>query len=218
MAPVIKHKKKLFIFDLDGTLADVYTAIERSLNFTRNTLGYSNVSYRVIKRSVGRGDRLFMEAFFGSEDIIRALRIFRKHHKESVRRYSRLMPFAKQLLKKLKERKKYVAIASNRPTVFTNRILKVLDIKKYIDYVLCADRAKRIKPCPDMLINIIRRFKVSLEDAVYVGDMAIDLEAARRAKIDSVFVKGGSGVVKEARAYAKARIISSLGEILRIYE
>jgi len=218
LARAIKHKKKLFIFDLDGTLADVYTAIERSLNFTRNILGYSNVSYRVIKRGVGRGDRLFIEAFFEPEDTIRALRIFRKHHKESVMRYSRPMPFAKQLLRKLKERRKYVAIASNRPTVFTNRILRVLDIRKYIDYVLCADKAKRIKPYPDILINIIRRFKVSPEDTVYVGDMAIDLEAARRAKIDGVFVKGGSGVVKEARAYRKAIIVSSIREVLHIYE
>ena len=218
MAPVIKHKKKLFIFDLDGTLADVYTAIERSLNFTRNTLGYSNISYGVIKRSVGKGDRLFMEAFFEPEDTARALRIFRKHHKESVMRYSRLMPFAKQLLRKLKDKGKYIAIASNRPTVFTNRILKALDIRRYINYVLCADKAKRIKPYPDILINIIGHFKVSPKDAVYTGDMTIDLEAAHRAKIDGVFVKGGSGFIKEARAYRKAKIISSLREILRIYE
>jgi len=208
----------LFIFDLDGTLVDAYTAIERSLNFTRITLGYPNISYKVIKRSVGKGDKLFIEAFFKQEDTVRALRIFRKHHKESVMHYSRLMPFAKPLLKRLKEKQKYTAVASNRPTIFTNRILKALDIKKYIDYVLCADKVKRIKPHPDILINVIRRFKVKPQDAVYTGDMAIDLETARRAKIDSVFVKGGSGIIKDAKHYKKAIIISSLREIPGIYE
>jgi len=218
LAPVVKHKKKLFIFDLDGTLADVYTAIERSLNFTRNTLGYSKISYGVIKRSVGRGDRLFIEAFFKPKDAARALRIFRRHHKESVIRYSRIMPFARPLLKKLKEKGKHIAIASNRPTIFTNRILKALDIRKYIDYVLCADRVKRIKPYPGILRNILKRFKMKPKDALYTGDMGIDLETARRAKIDSVFIKGGSGLIKDARAYRKAKIISSLKEMLYIYE
>jgi len=37
------YSKKIFIFDLDGTLVDAYRAIEDSLNYTRKKLGYPKV-------------------------------------------------------------------------------------------------------------------------------------------------------------------------------
>ena len=80
-------KKKLFVFDLDGTLADVYRAIEKSLNFTRKKFGYPKVDFKEIKRKVGRGDKLFIESFFSKKDAPKALGIYRKHHLKSVLKY-----------------------------------------------------------------------------------------------------------------------------------
>ena len=45
--------KKLFIFDLDGTLVNAYPAIISSFNFTMSKLGYRPKKEAVIKRAVG---------------------------------------------------------------------------------------------------------------------------------------------------------------------
>ncbi len=211
-------KKKLFIFDLDGTLADAYRAIEKSLNFTRNKIGLSKVSYREAKRKVGRGDRIFMETFFPPETIKEALRIYRRHHKQSLKIHSRLRPYAKQMLTQLKRKDKLTAIASNRPKLFTNLILRTLGIRKYFDMVLCADEIKSNKPNPKILNLLIKKIGVAKREAVFVGDMDIDLETAKRASIDVVFVKGGSSHLSAAGKYKNAKIISSLKEILKLYE
>jgi HAD superfamily hydrolase (TIGR01549 family) len=206
-------EKQLYIFDLDGTLVDAYKAIEKSLNFTLKKLGYNAVPFQKVKKTVGKGDKLFMQSFFDEKDIGNALKIFRKHHRKSLMAFTKLKPYAKFLLRNLKKKDKILAIASNRPSAFTNIILKALGIRKYFDYVLCADQIESLKPKPKILNIIVKKFKARKENTVYVGDMRIDLETARRAKIDAIFVTGGSSSINEVKGYKK-RIVHSLKEIL----
>lgn len=210
-------KKKLYVFDLDGTLADAYRAIEKSLNFTLGRLGLSRVSYKQAKRKVGRGDRIFMETFFPAKAINKALKIYRAHHRYSLKKYSRLRPYAKKILIRLKNKEKIIAIASNRPKYFTNLILVSLGIKKYFSAVLCADEINSNKPDPRILNILMKRFKVKKADTVFIGDMDIDLETAKRADVDAVFVKGGSSHQVVAGKYKNAQVVSSLKKILDLY-
>ncbi len=53
--------KKLFIFDLDGTLINAYKAIEESTKFTLRKLGYPTVSIYKIRKAIGWGDRNFVK-------------------------------------------------------------------------------------------------------------------------------------------------------------
>ncbi|MFA5388780.1 MAG: HAD family hydrolase [Candidatus Omnitrophota bacterium] len=206
------NEKKLFIFDVDGTLADAYTAIEKSMNFTLKKFGKPRVSYTKIKRTVGRGDRVFIEAFFHGEDIDNVLRIYRPHHAKTLLRYTRLRPGAKKLLYTLKKRKKLLAIASNRPYYFTNIMLKKLGIRKYFDIVLCADQINSLKPSPKILDAIIKKMGVNKEDAVYIGDMDIDMKTARRAKVDAIFITGGSSTLASVKKYRK-KTVSNLSAV-----
>jgi len=113
----------------------------------------------------------------------------------------------------LKKNKKIIAVASNRPKAFTILILKKLSTRKYFDMVLCADEINSHKPSPKILNNILKRFSLSKKDAVYIGDMDIDLETARRAKIDAVFVKGGSSKLSDVKKYKEKIVINSLKEL-----
>lgn len=210
-------KKRLYIFDLDGTLADAYRAIEKSLNFTLDKLRLTKVTYKEAKSKVGKGDRIFMETFFPAQSLEKALKIYRAHHKVALKSYSRLRPHAKELLRRLKRKRKITAIASNRPSYFTNLILKSLGIKRYFDAVLCADEIKSNKPNPKILNILMKKFKVAKKETVFIGDMDIDLETAKRANVDSIFVKGGSSQPKVAGKYKNAKVISSLKQIVALY-
>lgn len=208
--------KQLFIFDLDGTLVDAYQAIEKSLNFTRRQFGYKRVPFQKVKRSVGRGDKLFVQTFFPFEESEKALKIYREHHKKTLKIYSRLKPFALMLLGRLRKKGKKIAIASNRPRYYTNIILKTVGIGKYLNYVLCADEIKSLKPKPKILFEILKKFKIDKEQALYIGDMDIDLETARRAKMDFVFVRGGSSSLRDLGGYKRKKIVRSLKELIRL--
>lgn len=207
---------KLIIFDLDGTLVDAYPAIIRSFNYTLQKLGYPKQDSLTIRRAVGWGDDNLLRPFIKREDLSKALTIYRRDHKIALVKKSHLFPHARQVLRYLKDKGYKLAIASNRPTKFSGILIRHLGLKIYFDYVLCADRLKHIKPHPEILNKIRRRFSLGAEQSLYVGDMTIDAQAGRQAKIRTVVIGTGSSTVKELKKERPYRIIHKLTELLKM--
>ncbi|MFH2137542.1 MAG: HAD family hydrolase [Candidatus Omnitrophota bacterium] len=206
-------EKDLFIFDLDGTLVDAYKAIEQSLNFTRKKFGLTPIDYNTAKRNVGKGDKPFVDMFFPKELRDKAVDVYREHHKQAIKRFAQPKEYAKMLLYRLKQKGKLLAIASNRPAFYTDIILKNLDMKKYFDCVLCADDVNSWKPKPKILQEVLTRLKVPKEKAVYTGDMDVDLETAKRAKMEAIFIAGGSSPLSDVKQYKNKIVVHSLKEL-----
>ncbi|MCK9431109.1 MAG: HAD family hydrolase [Candidatus Omnitrophica bacterium] len=207
---------KLIIFDLDGTLIDAYAAICSSYNYVMRKLGLKPKSPAVIRRLVGWGDMNLLKPYVPERDLKRSLRLYRDHHKLSLLRQSRLYPYARTLLRKLKARGLKLAVASNRPSKFSLILLKHLRIMNYFDYVLCADKLKRGKPDPEILNKIIKRFALKKSQVLYVGDMVIDAEAGRRAKVKTIIVTSGSSSIAEIKKERPFKIISGVRGLLKI--
>ncbi len=206
---------KVIIFDLDGTLIDAYEAISFSFNFTMRKLGILEQSKIVIRKAVGWGDRRLLVPFVPNRLMPDALRIYRSHHKKSLVAKAKLFPNVNALLRKF-SKKYYLAVASNRPTKFSNILLKSLNLKRYFDFIICADKLKKGKPHPLILKKIIKKFKVKPKEALYVGDMAIDAQTARRARIKAIIVTTGSSSLEEIKKEKPFRIISSISQLNKI--
>lgn len=207
---------KLIIFDLDGTLVNAYPAIISSFNHTMRRLKCPLQKPVTICRAVGWGDENLLKPFIGKKDLKRGLSIYRQHHKISLLRYSRLFPGAKSLLVCLKSRGYKLAVASNRPTRFSLILLRHLKIYGYFDYILCADKLAHIKPHPEILNKIMRRFSVKPSEALYAADMVIDAQAGRRAGIRTVIVTTGSSSAQEVKREKPWRIISRIRDLVKV--
>ncbi len=209
-------KIKAVIFDLDGTLVNAYKAVERSMNYALAKSGFPTVSAYTIKRSVGWGDRQLIEGFVGKKNAPRVLEIYRKHHTGSLKDGVTFLPGAKRLLETLGKRGYILAIATNRPERFTRIILKVLQIEKCFDYVLCGDKIKRPKPYPDMLKLILKKYGLIVHEALYVGDMTIDVKTGNSARVRTVAVLTGSSTREEIAALKPFEIIPRISQVTKI--
>jgi len=207
---------KLIIFDLDGTLIDAYQAVEESVNFCLRAVGRRPIGALTIKRTVGWGDRQLLIALQGEKGIDKILAMYRRHHRGALRRGSKLLPGSRKVLQVLKKKGYRLAVASNRPTKFSYIVLRHLGILRYFDYVLCADKARRPKPYPDMLRQILRHFSLASREAVYVGDMTIDIQSGRRARVKTVAVAGGSSRKKELAALKPMAVIRRIADLLKV--
>lgn len=205
---------KLIIFDIDGTIVDAYTAIEKSLNFTLKKLDYPKVGMPAVRKAVGHGDRNFMERFVDKKDVTESLRIYRPHHEKSLLRYSKVIPGTRKLLQGLKRKGYKLAIASNRPPKFSKILLKHLGLLKYFDIVACAKDRTEIKPKPFLIPKILKKLKVRRNEALYIGDMTVDVHAGRNAGVKVIAVLGGSSSASELKRAQPFKIIPKVPDLL----
>jgi phosphoglycolate phosphatase len=204
------------IFDLDGTLIDAYQAIEKSLNFTLRSLGYKKVSYDQARRAVGRGDKNFIAQFVKAADIAKGLVIYRKHHQGALQRYSTLKPHTRKVLSVLQQQGIKLAVASNRPTKFSRVLIRHLDLEKYFDLIICADKKHELKPEPYLLKKVLKQFKIKPREALYVGDMVYDIKAGKNAKVKPIAITGGSCSRKELAQHKPYKVITKLSDLIKI--
>jgi len=208
---------KLIIFDIDGTIVDAYGAIYKSIKYALRKSGYRRMpTYLKAKRSIGYGDKNFVATFVKAQDLDKATALYRKHHERSLLTGARVMPCAKGILSKLHGKGYKLAVCSNRPRKFSMILLKKLGLTKYFDMIECADNKKELKPSPFLINRIIRRMKVKKGEALYVGDMDLDIKAGRNAGVRTVAVVGGSSSRAELEKAGPFRIVRSLCGILKI--
>lgn len=207
---------KLIIFDLDGTLVNAYQAVCESLKYALGALGYPLADDLTIKRSVGWGERNLMSRFVRAEDIDKIISIYRQHHKHSLKRGTKFMPGAKELLKTLKEKDFILAVATNRPEWSTNVILSHLRIKDYFSYILCGDMLKKQKPAPEILEKILAKFSLKPNEALFVGDMTVDVQTGNSAGVPTVAVATGSSTEEELSVLKPFRIIRNISNLIEI--
>ena len=214
----MSNNLKLVIFDLDGTLVDAYKAVAGSLNYTLRELDLAPVDDDTIKRTVGWGDRHLVGTFVPRKDVDKAVSIFRRHHSRALKEGTSFLPGARLLIVDLKAKGFLLAVASNRPARFTQIILKHLGARDLFDHVLCGDKVASPKPAPDILEAILKKFSLSPGQALYVGDMAIDVEAGKRAGIRTVAVTTGSNTRKEVARLRPYKTVDHLAGVALIVE
>jgi len=206
---------KLIIFDLDGTLVNAYPAVCESLNYALGILGYPSADDVTIQRSVGWGERNLMSRFVRQEDIDKMISIYRQHHKQSLKRGTTFMPGAKDILKILKEKKYFLAVATNRPQWSTNVILNHLRIKDYFSYIVCGDMVKKQKPEPEILEKILSKFSLGPDQALFVGDMTVDVETGNNAGVATIAVLTGSSTKEEIASLKPFQSISNISNLIK---
>jgi len=209
---------KVVIFDLDGTLIDAYQAVDDSVNHVMQILGLPRVGKKQIVRSVGWGERHLLRQFIPPDKVKRGIWLYRRHHLKSLQRHSRLLPGAKRLLNYLKKRDYLLAVASNRADRFSRMVAKNLGIFSFFDCVLCRDKVKRPKPYPDILLGILKKFKIPPESALYVGDMTIDIEAGHKAGVKTIVVPTGSSSRLELKRLRPFRIVNRIYDVKAVLE
>ncbi len=212
------HQIKLVIFDLDGTLIDAYAAVYRSLNHVMRQIHRPRVGHAMVKRSVGWGDRNLLGRFVGSAELGQALAIYRRHHDATLESGVRFLPGAKQAIRQLKSKGYILSVASNRTTRSAEIILKYLKVRGYFDCVVCGDQLKRFKPHPQILKHILKKTSLTPGEAIYIGDMAIDVETGHRAKIKTIAVVSGSSQRAEILQAKPLQVIENLRPVVSLIE
>ncbi len=201
------------LFDFDGTLADSYAAICASVNHVRGLYGLAPLSVEEVKRHVGRGVVHLLEHTVGTGDLTKNVAAWRAHHPSVLQSGTRLMPGASEAIKALHSAGLRLGVCSNKPVEFTRALLDYLGLTRYLEVILGPENVARPKPAPDMILAAIGRLGVPPGAVLYVGDMRVDIEAARAAGVNVWIVPTGSDPLEAVKAGRPDRVLRDLGEL-----
>jgi len=92
--------------------------------------------------------------------------------------------------------------------------VKDYDIDQYLDVLVSASDIAKHKPDPEGIDLALSRLKVRPEEAIMVGDMATDIQAAQAAKLAAtVGITHGMGSKQSLDAAGADYIIDSLTDL-----
>lgn len=215
----MKNNFQLIIFDIDGTLVDTLDDIRDSANKVLKHFGLKKASKEKIKYAVGSGvDNFFSNLAVCVRDIEKAKKLFTESYLINLTNKSKLYPQMFHVIKELKKKKIILYVVSNKPQIFSEKLLKMLKVKKYFKKIIGinGDEKNRLKPAPYYIKKILLKEKVKSEKAMIVGDSKTDILAAKNSKIFSCAVLYGFRNFKELKKYNPDFFIKKPIDILRI--
>jgi 2-phosphoglycolate phosphatase len=205
------------LFDFDGTLADSFAPITASTNHVRQHYGLPPLPESEIRHYVGFGLANLMQTLVPNAPAEEAIALYRTHHQTVMLTQTKLMPGVAETIPELARRGFHLAVCSNKRVEFTLQLIVTLGLAPYFASVLGPeDVGNQPKPDPSMLLEGLKRLEVSKEEAVYVGDMAIDVHTAQAAGVKVWLVLGGAAGEESATAAGPDRVLSGFAELLEL--
>jgi len=192
------NNKKLFIFDLDGTLVDTAPDFKNSLNYMLTEINEPTVELEEIRNLVGYGARELIKRTaiskginHNDQKINEMLRIFLLHYTHNIDDDSVLFENVKNVLQFLKNMDIKLSVCTNKMESLSKLLLKKLGVLNLFDYVIGGDTFKKSKPDPYPLIQTCELLNIPQSKAVMVGDSITDLKSGHAAGMPVVLVEYG---------------------------
>jgi len=187
------------VFDLDGTLADSLGDISRALGRVLQRQGRKSVSEVETRDLIGKGPKTLVERAWiltGSPLGVEEARVITQEYLEEYRKNpkggTRPFPGVDEGLRRLVQRGWKLGLCTNKDGRATRALVEELGWGRWIRAVVSGEESFR-KPDPRPLHLAFRKLRAPRGRHLFVGDSEIDLETARRASVEGVFLGHGYG-------------------------
>jgi phosphoglycolate phosphatase len=205
------------LFDLDGTLVDSYNALTEAVNHARRTHGLHELSSAHIRELVGEGVECLLQRAFEREELPQSIvQAFESRYDDICCAESRILAEVEATLQQLHELGVAMAVCTNKPTVFSKKILDFLGLSPFFRAIVGPDVAGARKPEARHLAYTLEAVDCAREDALFVGDMPLDVRAARNSGIDVAVVATGSSTREQLTASDPDHFLERFSDLLKI--
>jgi phosphoglycolate phosphatase len=214
-------KKKLIIFDLDGTLLDTIADLAEGANYALSVLGYPTHDSSTIRSFVGNGINKLLERALPKEEqtpenVLRMREVFLPYYDEHNADLTSPYSGIPELLATLQQRGMMLAVASNKYQSATEKLVAHFFPSTRFIKVFGQRTDVPIKPDPAVVFEIMLAAGVDKEDVLYVGDSGVDMLTAHHAGVDCVGVTWGFRPKPELQDYPSLALIDNPSDMLQL--
>jgi HAD superfamily hydrolase (TIGR01549 family) len=204
------------ILDVDGTLVD--TNYHHAIAWFRAFLRHDVVVpvWRV-HRHIGMGGDQLVAAVAGDEVEEQAGDEIREAESELYRELIgevRTMEGSRELIEDLRERDNVVVLASSAKDWEVEHYIELLGAEEIVDAWTTSADVEQTKPEPDLIKAALEKADADGE-AMLIGDTVWDVEAAKRAGVETLAVLTGGFSEQELRDAGAKKVFTSVNELRR---
>ena len=189
-----RRKLEGVLLDVDGTLIDSNGAHAQSWSDTFREFGYDIPAERV-RPLIGKGgDKLLPEltgveadSQRGKELTERRAEIFKERYVPTLRQTRG----ARALIDRLRKEGLRLIIATSANEDELHTMLHQVGLEDLLAKKTSSDDAESSKPDPDIIVAALEKGGLTSQAAILLGDTPYDIEAARRASVDTVALLSG---------------------------
>lgn len=191
MTPSLRYSA--VVFDLDGTLVDSYDALADAVNHCLAHFGRRTLTMDEIRTYVGEGVEVLLSRCFAPGDVPReASGVFEERYDLICCEQSRILSEVEETIAGLARSGVRMGVCTNKPTSFSRKILEHLGVAELFGAIVGPDLAGARKPDAAHVDYVLASIAAEHSGALFVGDMPIDVRAARNAGIDVAVIATGS--------------------------
>lgn len=185
-------KKRLLIFDLDGTLADTIWSIREGVNLALDLRGFRHRSYDEIRAAIGNGAYELIRASLpsvcrGDESLIAEVladydRLYNTTYSHIDGCYEGML----DTLVSLKNKGCMLAVLSNKQDAYVKKITELLFPEGLIFFAVGQKESHPKKPDPTVALMISAMAGVAPEHCAFIGDSEVDVNTAKNAGMTAI--------------------------------
>jgi len=213
------NKYKLALFDLDGTILNTVKDLQLSINHCLDKYNFPNKSEKEVASYMGNGIRRLCELAVPTGTDIKIIDeifdMFNDYYAVHCNDYTKPYDGIIETVNKIKENGVIVTVISNKADYAVQPLLRN-HFNGVFEYGVGLKEGIRKKPHPDSCNEIINKFNIKKNDAVYIGDTEVDIETAKNAGIDCISVSWGFRSKKELEDAGASIIIDNVSDLIRL--
>ncbi len=217
-----KSVKQYILFDLDGTLTDPKVGITTCVQYALGEFGIEEPDLDKLEPFIGPPlkDSFIQYYNMTDEQAEKAVEKYRERFQVTGLFENELYGGIHDLLRTLKAAGMHLAVASSKPTVFVERILKHFKLDKYFEVVvgseLNGERVEKAQVVQEVLHQFFPGTLPKYDEVYMVGDRKYDIAGARTFRIETIGVTYGYGSEEELTEAKADHIVGSVAELKKL--
>jgi phosphoglycolate phosphatase len=212
---------KYILFDLDGTLTDPKIGITKSVAYSLKKLKNIEVELDQLTKFIGpplKDSYIDFYGFSESEAEI-AIQTYREYFKDTGIYENEVYSGMEDLLEALKDKQYILGVATSKPTMFAEIIIKHFDLERYFSCVVGSNLDGTRTDKAEVIAEALTQLSIDdKENVVMIGDRKHDILGAKKMEIDSIGVTYGYGSYEELEDAGADYIIENIDGLKKILE
>lgn len=208
--------KKAIFFDLDGTLTDSGEGIMNCATLALEHFGLPVPSREEMRVFVGPPlDQTFIKFGIPADKTDEAIRVFRSRYTTVGKFENFPYPGVANMLQALKDQGHRLFVATSKPEVMANEVLRHFDLDGYFEQIAGATLDGSRSHKADVITYLLG-LTGDVGQTLMVGDTAFDVIGAAAHGISTIGVSWGYGTVEDMEKAGAKAIAHSMEELIEL--